>query len=288
MIQQKVEIRFEKGEAIRFISHHDLMRAMMRAVRRAALPVRLTEGFNPRPRLVFPVALEVGVASLDEVAEIELSQCLETQEIFSRLSAVFPHGLKIKAVKELEPRRAGQIPALIRYLLHLKEAAITLNPADLPRLLQATTLPFDRPREKLVQKVDLRPALLALKEDAGDLLLDVQPSQKGSARPLEILSLLTSQPLDLIKRVRVTKLLMEMRPQPEMTPEALYEREVMKSRSQAAEAARLQSLTSPTNETTATTTQTSSNSATIPPNEAPQAAQATPPPIPSPQASPQP
>ena len=68
MIQQKVEIRFQKGEAVRFISHHDLMRAMMRAVRRANLPVRLTEGYNPRPRIVFPVALEVGVASLDEVA----------------------------------------------------------------------------------------------------------------------------------------------------------------------------------------------------------------------------
>ena len=81
MIQQKVEIRFEKGEALRFISHHDLMRAFQRAVRRAGLPVRLTEGFNPRPRIVFPVALEVGVASLDEVAEIELTQCIALPEL---------------------------------------------------------------------------------------------------------------------------------------------------------------------------------------------------------------
>src|ERR1035437_4614515 len=83
-IRQKVELRFEKGEAVRFISHHDLMRALMRALRRAALPVRLTQGYNQRPRIVFPVALEVGVASLDEAAEIELTQCLEIPEIFAR------------------------------------------------------------------------------------------------------------------------------------------------------------------------------------------------------------
>src|SRR3954447_8129367 len=114
MIQQKVEIRFEKGEAIRFISHHDLMRAIMRAVRRAAIPVRLTEGFNPRPRIIFPVALEVGIASLDEAAEIELTQCISTQEIQDRLSSVFPQALKLKTVKELPPRRAGQIPIRIQ------------------------------------------------------------------------------------------------------------------------------------------------------------------------------
>src|SRR5258705_4238869 len=115
MIQQKVEIRFQKGESVRFISHHDLMRAMMRAVRRANLPVRLTEGFNPRPRIVFPVALEVGIASLDEVAEIEFTQCLDIQDLTDRLASVFPPGLKLMAVKDLPLKRAMQIPVRIIY-----------------------------------------------------------------------------------------------------------------------------------------------------------------------------
>jgi len=230
MIQQKVEIRFEKGEAIRFISHHDLMRAIMRAVRRAALPVRLTEGFNPRPRIVFPVALEVGVASLDEAAEIELTQCLQTQEILDRLSSAFPPGLKLKAVKELPPRRAGQIPIRIQYQLHLMEAGIHLDPQTLAPLLAATTLPFERPREKGIQNVDLRPALLDLRIEKGDLQVDVKPSQKGSVRPLEVLSLLLKTPLQNLKGVRVTKLLMELQPPPELTEEALHERAILLER----------------------------------------------------------
>ena len=219
MIQQKVEIRFQKSEAVRFISHHDLMRAMMRAVRRAGLPVRLTEGFNPRPRIVFPVALELGVASLDEVAEIEFNQCLDTQEVLRRLASAFPPGLKLTAVLEMPPFRAGRIPDRIQYLLHLQEAEILIPETRIQALLQATTLPFQRQREKRVQSVDLRLALLSLNlatpnplqpDQARDLELAVRPSQSGSARPLEILSLLMEVPLDQLRRVRVTKTRMDL------------------------------------------------------------------------------
>ena len=192
------------------------MRALLRAVRRAGLPVRLTEGYNPRPRIVFPVALEVGVASLDEVAEIEFNQCLETQDIFRRLACVMPAGLELKSVEQMPPFRAGRIAERIQYLLHLVEAGIQVPPERLPALLEAATLPFQRQRETHLQSVDLRPALLDLRiVTPGDLELFVRPSQSGSARPLEVLSLLTGMPVAELKRVRVTKLLMELRSRPE-------------------------------------------------------------------------
>lgn len=211
VIQQKVEIRFQKSEAVRFISHHDLMRAMMRAVRRANLPVRLTEGYNPRPRIVFPVALEVGVASLDEVAEIEFHTWLNTEEVFSRLACVLPPGLVLTAVQEMPPLRAGRIPERITYLIHLQEAGIQVQPEAIQTLLQAASLPFKRQREKRVQNVELRSALLAAKlVPPGDLELEVRPSQSGTARPLEVLSLLTGMSVEELKRVRVTKTRMEL------------------------------------------------------------------------------
>jgi radical SAM-linked protein len=227
MILKKVEIRFEKGEAIRFISHHDLMRALMRAVRRSALPVRLTEGFNPRPRLIFPVALEVGVASLDEVAEIELTQCLDTQEIQARLSSALPPGLTLRSVKDLPPRRAARTVLKMVYRLHLAETATAVPPEALEKLMAATTLPFGRPREKTVQNVDLRPALLALEIADGDLLVTVMPTQQGTARPLEVLSLLLNQPLENLKHIRTTKTVMEMEVSPPLSEMELNERRML-------------------------------------------------------------
>ena len=57
---QNIRIFFEKRGRVKYISHLDLMRAMSRAVRRAALPIWYTEGFNPKPYLSFPLPLPLG------------------------------------------------------------------------------------------------------------------------------------------------------------------------------------------------------------------------------------
>ena len=46
---QKLTVTFRKGEDARFLSHLDLTATLEYAVRRARLPVALSEGFSPRP-----------------------------------------------------------------------------------------------------------------------------------------------------------------------------------------------------------------------------------------------
>jgi radical SAM-linked protein len=122
-IRQKVEIRFAKRPEIRFLSHLDLVRAFHRALRRARIPVRLTQGFNPRPRIVFPVPIEVGTASEDDVAELELAREMSLEEIASRLAPVLPCGLVLRGVRILPCRRR---PGKVR------EIACALDLAGLP------------------------------------------------------------------------------------------------------------------------------------------------------------
>ena len=74
-------IRFEKAERMRFLSHHDLMRLFERAFRRTGLPLRMTEGYNPHPVISFPTALALGIESLDEVVEFELSRWTAPRQI---------------------------------------------------------------------------------------------------------------------------------------------------------------------------------------------------------------
>ena len=224
-IRQKVEIRFEKGEAVRFISHHDLMRAFQRAVRRAALPVRLTEGFNPRPRIVFPAALEVGIASLDEAAEIELTTWIQPNELMARLAHHIPPGLTIRGVKELPSTRKGQTPRRMTYRLHLAEAGVRLTREMLAQALRTPALIFlrmrpdkEKPGKIRTLEVDLKPLVAAaiLDEDTGVLEVAIAVTPQATARPLEVLSVLTGTPLEQLKQVRVTKLesLLEPPPQP--------------------------------------------------------------------------
>ena len=53
----KVRLRFAKRGDLRLVSHHDLMRCLERMLRRANLPMAYSQGFNPRPKVVFSLAL---------------------------------------------------------------------------------------------------------------------------------------------------------------------------------------------------------------------------------------
>src|SRR5215475_14275688 len=73
-LRQRVRIRFTKQDDLRWISHRDLMRVWERLFRRAGVALSMTEGFHPKPRINFPSALAVGIAGLDELLEVDLSE----------------------------------------------------------------------------------------------------------------------------------------------------------------------------------------------------------------------
>ena len=70
---QRVRIRYAKRGRLRFTSHRDIGRAVERALRRADVPVALSSGFNPHPRISYAGAAPTGAASEAEYLEIALA-----------------------------------------------------------------------------------------------------------------------------------------------------------------------------------------------------------------------
>ncbi len=87
---------FTKTGAMRYISHLDLMRLFTRALRRADLPVKITEGFNPHPKVSLKKALKLGVESENEEALIILKEFINPKEFQQRLEEQLPEGITIK------------------------------------------------------------------------------------------------------------------------------------------------------------------------------------------------
>src|SRR6516225_2466457 len=109
MVFDKVRIRFRRGGDLRLVSHHDLIRCFERMLRRAALPVRSTCGFHPKPRLIFALSLPLGVVGRDEVAELELEETTDPRDIHERLMRHAPAGLEILSVHRIDPTACAQV-----------------------------------------------------------------------------------------------------------------------------------------------------------------------------------
>ncbi|MGH7145258.1 MAG: TIGR03936 family radical SAM-associated protein [Planctomycetota bacterium] len=167
---QKQLLNFRKTGLLRFLSHHDLMTVFARAVRRAALPIRWTAGFNPQVRLSLPAALEVGVAALADPLELELTAWLPPPQVQARLNRCLPPDLQIVAARLTAPVRAGAIAAFSRFRWAAAAArAEAIRPEavavlhELPRFEVPRVLPPKRgnthPRRRLV---DVRRALVRI------------------------------------------------------------------------------------------------------------------------------
>ena len=102
MLIYRMNFTFAKTGMMKFISHLDLMRLFMRAVRRAELPVKITEGFNPHPKLSIKRALKLGVESDSEEAAFLLRGPVAPREFRERLQEQLPEGIYIREVHSEE------------------------------------------------------------------------------------------------------------------------------------------------------------------------------------------
>ena len=97
----KVKFIFSKKGLMRYISHLDLIRLLMRAARRADMPLYFTKGFSPHPKLSIKRALKLGLESEHEEAEILLTRKMNLKSFQNRLNKQLPEGIRIKEVKNL-------------------------------------------------------------------------------------------------------------------------------------------------------------------------------------------
>lgn len=123
-----VRIKFTKENEVKYISHLDLMRTFMRAIRRANIPIAYSEGFNPHPEMSFGAPLSLGVVSMAEYVDIKLEQELDLEDIIASLNLFMPKGIKVLGAVKL-PDSFKSAMALIthaRYTIY-----VSVEKADL-------------------------------------------------------------------------------------------------------------------------------------------------------------
>ncbi len=81
-----MRIKFKKVGSLSYISHLDLVRTMHKIIVRAKLPLWYTEGFNPKPKMVFAAPLSIGTESLCEFMDLRLVEDITHTEVKERLN----------------------------------------------------------------------------------------------------------------------------------------------------------------------------------------------------------
>lgn len=130
---QRWRLRFEKTGPMALLGHLDLLRELPRVIRRAGCRTHYTRGFRPKPELALGPALSLGVASLDEYADISLIDPPPAQALLERLNSAAPAGLRFTAARHLAPKTPSISAGIIgaEYLLAFARSALPQLPMPL-------------------------------------------------------------------------------------------------------------------------------------------------------------
>ena len=219
-MSQRWAVWFDVSGDVRFLSHHDLVRVMERAAARAKLPVRHSQGFNPRPRLSLVLPRPVGVASRCEVMVIDFDADLPVAQPFQAVRAQagkpvppgtagetpatlpdwaaalgrqLPPGLAVGRAHPLPPGRQPQSEQ-VTYAMELDSDEAAAVAARLKELDRQPSWPVRRQRHgappEAARDIDLRPLVRALDLAGTTLTFTLATGPSGSARCGEVLSLL--------------------------------------------------------------------------------------------------
>jgi len=93
-------ITYTKGEMVKYISHLDFLRCVNRSFKRAKIPVKYSNGFNPHVLLNIALPCPVGVSSVCEMLDIELYEKMDTSLIKEKLASALPVGIEVIDVCE--------------------------------------------------------------------------------------------------------------------------------------------------------------------------------------------
>jgi radical SAM-linked protein len=207
-----VRLMYTKRGKIRWISHRDVARAMERAFRVTQLPLAFSEGFSPRPKVSFGLALSTGHESDAEYLDLEFLHEVDCDDLPPVLSHALPDGMAVVAAAPLVERAPALQEAVTAVVWQVEVVRGDGTPATpaavrayVDAALAAAELPTERHKKGREVVEDVRPVIRRIDvctRDAETALVMELSTQPRSAKPGEVLSAIarvSGAPDDLVE-----------------------------------------------------------------------------------------
>ncbi len=210
----RVRLRFQKLGKIRFVGHRDVARLFERSLRKVGFPVTYSEGFSPRVKMSFGLALPtcyeslaeyldipIGVSSLDDNGRLEMvgqgaGASRTPDELVKVLCDALPHGLDVVNLV-VEPRGGPSLQECITectWEFDLAGQDVSAASDAVEHILASDSVLAQRKKKGTMVEEDIRSAVHALhvdgESDRGAIIVADLSASPRVVRPAELLGAL--------------------------------------------------------------------------------------------------
>ena len=176
-----LRIKFKKVGNLKYVSHLDLVRTMHKIIVRSKLPLWYTEGFNPKPKMVFAAPLSIGTESLVEFMDLRLVERIDPALAISALNANMTDELVVLDAYYPETKLTDL--KWLSYVITLNTVGASPDLAEkVNEALCADAMPVAK-KQKPEDAVDIKPLIrfASAVYDAGNIRIDCTLSADASS-----------------------------------------------------------------------------------------------------------
>jgi radical SAM-linked protein len=182
-----------------------MVNLFMRAIRRARIPIKHTEGFHRKPKLVFEDALPIGMESLEEHLFFAIGDGLPPHRVIADINRGLPEGIRVSDCRFVAGKKLP-VPAAVRYRVELPGGGF--SETGLAEYLSRSEAIFWRPDKKgRPVGIDLKAAV----EHLGVLSpstaeVTIRCTAGRSLRPAEVIREIFQTGEEALKQARIMKI----------------------------------------------------------------------------------
>ncbi|MBI5573122.1 MAG: DUF2344 domain-containing protein [Elusimicrobia bacterium] len=180
----KIRVKYTKGKPLRFLTHLEVVSAIRQAVRRASLPVCMSSGFSPQPKVSFGPPLAVGYTSNCEIFDMEMFRRIGADEVEKSLSLSMPSALGIISASSvlIISKSVDLIVNAAKYSVEmsLQNEVAQIKIKD---FFSAKEFLIERITDKSRRTIDVRPLMVYMKYADGKIEILLRFGPKKTAKP---------------------------------------------------------------------------------------------------------
>jgi radical SAM family uncharacterized protein/radical SAM-linked protein len=203
---KRIKVSYSKSGQAKYFGHLEMVKIFLRAIKRAAIPVKYSEGFHPKPKISFEDPLPIGLESQNEFMYIIISDNVKRQQIIRGLNQHLPEGLFVKDCRLAKSKKFKGEMTPITY--EVTSVNGKFQPVDLTRFLQQPEANIVLTNRKGKQKKsNLRTAVIRIDIlSPFSLQMTLKRNHGETVRPAEILKYVFKFSNSQVQRARIVKL----------------------------------------------------------------------------------
>jgi radical SAM family uncharacterized protein/radical SAM-linked protein len=203
---KKLDLFYTKQGWARHLGHLELVNIFLRALKRAEIPVKFSEGFHPKPKVSFDNPLPVGIASLQERFVVTVPVDVRPQTVKDRLNAHLPEAIAITHCELATHTDNTAAAEVTHYRIALSEDGFDQAKLNNFNALPEVAITLINKKGKL-KKINLKDIVVVVELfNSRDLALTLRSEPGKNVRPGEVLRHIFNLSEVQVKQANIIKL----------------------------------------------------------------------------------